>query len=119
MLQSVYDNGGFWISRYEIGTDNAAEAVAANTATVTKAESKQGLYPIVNKSQSQAQQIVKTIDNDASLMFGIQWDLTLKFLETKGMQPADLTTNSASWGNYTDAVFAPDRGKYNLAFGTC
>ena len=118
MLQSVYDNGGFWISRYEIGTDNAAEAVAANTATVTKAESKQGLYPIVNKSQSQAQQIVKTIDNDASLMFGIQWDLTLKFLETKGMQLADLTTNSASWGNYTDAVFTPDRGKYNLAFGT-
>ena len=119
MLQSVYDNGGFWISRYEIGTDNAAEAVAANTATVTKAESKQGLYPIVNKSQSQAQQIVKTIDNDASLMFGIQWDLTLKFLETKGqLSAADLTTNSASWGNYTDAVFTPDRGKYNLAFGT-
>ncbi len=27
MLKSVYNNGGFWISRYEIGTDNAAEAV--------------------------------------------------------------------------------------------
>ena len=118
MVRSIYDNGGFWISRYEIGTDNAAEAVAANTATVTKAESKPNLYPIVNKTQPQAQQIVKTIDNDASLMFGVQWDLVLKFLETKGMQPTDLTTNSASWGNYRDAIFTPERGKYNTLFGT-
>ena len=118
MVRSIYDNGGFWISRYEIGTDNAAEAVAANTATVTKAESKPNLYPIVNKTQSQAQQIVKTIDSDASLMFGVQWDLVLKFLETKGMQPTDLTTNSASWGNYRDATFTPERGKYNKIFGT-
>ena len=118
MIRSIYDNGGFWISRYEIGTDNAEEAVAENTATVTKAESKQGLYPIVNKTQPQAQQIVKTIDSDASLMFGVQWDLVLKFLETKGTEPTNLTTNSASWGNYRDATFTPERGKYNTLFGT-
>ena len=118
MVRSIYDNGGFWISRYEIGTDNAAEAVAANTATVTKAESKPNLYPIVNKTQPQAQQIVKTIDNDASLMFGVQWDLVLKFLETKGTELTNLTTNSSSWGNYRDATFTPERGKYNTLFGT-
>ena len=28
MLKSVYDNGGFWISRYEIGTTNASQSVA-------------------------------------------------------------------------------------------
>ena len=36
----------------------------------------------------------------SSLMFGIQWDLILKYLETKGASQADLKTNSTNWGNY-------------------
>ena len=37
-----------------------------------------------------------------SLLFGVQWDLTLKYLETKGTSQADLKTNSTSWGNYSN-----------------
>ena len=36
----------------------------------------------------------------SSLMFGVQWDLVLKYLETKGTAQADLKTNSTNWGNY-------------------
>ena len=33
-------------------------------------------------------------------MFGVQWNLVLKYLETKGTAQADLKTDSTSWGNY-------------------
>ena len=39
-------------------------------------------------------------DRTTSLMFGVQWDLVMKYLETKGTAQADLKTNSTSWGNY-------------------
>ena len=38
-------------------------------------------------------------------MFGVQWDLVLKYLETKGTAQADLKTNSTSWGNYYDKLY--------------
>ena len=44
-------------------------------------------------------------DRTTSLMFGVQWDLTLKYLETKGTSQADLKTNSTSWGNYSDNLW--------------
>ena len=38
-------------------------------------------------------------------MFGVQWDLVLKYLETKGTAQADLKTNSTSWGNYSNNLW--------------
>ena len=38
-------------------------------------------------------------------MFGVQWDLVLKYLETKGTAQADLKTNSTNWGNYNNNVW--------------
>ena len=53
-------------------------------------------------------------------MFGVQWDLVLKYLETKGATQADLKTDSTSWGNYYNASFTINRGKYakNGAFSS-
>ena len=114
MLKSVYDNGGFWISRYEIGTTNASQSVAKNTTNVTTPVSQQNAYPIVNKTQPQSQQIVRKMNSQANLLFGVQWDLTLKFLEVnrrfRGI--ATLTNDSTSWGNYWNASFTINRGKY-------
>ena len=39
-------------------------------------------------------------NHTSSLMFGVQWDLVLKYLETKGASQAELKKNSTSWGNY-------------------
>ena len=41
----------------------------------------------------------------SSLMFGVQWDLVLKYLETKGTAQADLKTDSTSWGNYSNNLW--------------
>lgn len=38
-------------------------------------------------------------------MFGVQWDLVLKYLETKGTAQADLTTNSTNFGNYHNKLY--------------
>ena len=113
MLKSVYDNGGFWISRYEIGTTNASQAVSTNTTSVTTPVSQQNAYPIVNKTQPQSQQIVRKMNSKANLLFGVQWDLTLRFLQEKGgLSVSQLTSDSTSWGNYWNASFTINRGKY-------
>ena len=41
----------------------------------------------------------------SSLMFGVQWDLVLKYLEMKGTAQADLKTNSTNWGNYNNNLW--------------
>ena len=114
MLKSVYDNGGFWVSRYEIGTTSAAEAIAQNTTNITSPVSQQSVYPIVNKTQQESQQIVRKMNSSANLLFGIQWDLILKFFQEKaGLSLDDLTYDSTSWGNYDDHSFIVMRGEYN------
>ena len=119
MLKSVYNNGGFWIGRYESGT---------GTARGNKTDSIEGLiplskvnsYPINYVTCSQAQTIASSVLNkgsyNSSLMFGIQWDCVLKYLNKRGsVSVADLTSNSSSWGNYYNQQFEINRGKYSQA----
>ena len=42
----------------------------------------------------------------SSLMFGVQWDLVMKFLETKQVaMQSELRTNSTEWGNYNNNTY--------------
>ena len=90
MLKSVYQNGGFYIGKYETGREEIPVI-------------KQNAYPYNNVTCSQAQTLASKMESGkytSSLMFGVQWDLVLKYLETKGTAQADLKTNSTNWGNY-------------------
>ena len=106
MLKSVYQNGGFYIGKYETGTEKARTSGSSSTAPTDTPVIKQNVYPYNNVTCSQAQTLATTKmesgDRTTSLMFGVQWDLTLKYLETKGVSQADLKTNSTSWGNYSN-----------------
>ena len=123
MLKSVYDNGGFWIGRYEAGD---VTATASNT-TITSA--KDDTYIATNPAVIKADQIpynyitnkqaqtlstsLATGGKTSSLMFGIQWDLTCKFLEEKtSLTTTDITSISTSWGNYYDSTINLSKGKY-------
>ena len=126
MLKSVYENGGFWIGRYEAGiTENRT---ADRDATVTPL-SKQGtvenpVYPYTYVTCSQAQALASQLSTEksytSSLMFGVQWDLVLKHIEVKEVANGTalatiqraLRTDSKDWGNYRDASFEINRGKY-------
>lgn len=122
MLSSVYTNKGFWISRYEIGDSTATlknETRTANSGVNGEAVSKPNQIPYNYITCSQAQNLAKGISADSnktsSLLFGIQWDLTCKFLEQNSdLTKADIKTDSTNWGNYSNSSLTLFRGKYNI-----
>ena len=103
MLKSVYQNGGFYIGKYETGTETARTYGSSSTAPGKTPVIKPNAYPYNYVTCSQAQTLASNMesgDRTTSLLFGVQWDLTLKYLETKGTSQEDLKTDSTSWGNY-------------------
>ena len=104
MLKSVYKNGGFYIGKYETGIENELRINGdANTAPTEIPVIKQNAYPYNYVTCSQAQTLASKMESGnyiSSLMFGVQWDLVLKYLETKGTAQADLKKDSTNWGNY-------------------
>ena len=124
MLKSVYENGGFYVGRYEagIGTNRTSIESQVNgkypvptTAPVSKADA----YPYTYVTRTQAQNLASNVNSGtktSSLMFGVQWDLVLVFMSkdtAKITSTDDLTTNSTAIGNYRDSVFQLSQtGKY-------
>ena len=122
MLKSVYENGGFWIGRYEAGIakNRTSKEIDLATAPAPLSTSKTGTeenpiypYPYTYVTCSQAQALASKLSTGksytSSLMFGVQWDLILKHIETK-IGSSNLTTSngkniltqdSSSWGNYS------------------
>ena len=126
MLKSVYENGGFWIGRYEAGI--TTNRTSKNEEITAEPLSKQGttenaVYPYTYVTCSQAQTIASKLSTEkytSSLMFGVQWDLVLKHIEVKEVAngtalatiQSALRTDSKDWGNYCNATFTINRGKY-------
>lgn len=122
MLKSIYENGGFYIGRYEAGT-NTPRYLGSDE--IVSAKLQRDLYPYNFVTCKQAQEIASDMATGgkmSSLMFGIQWDLVLKYIEEKGSTLAEtkeerqtkLKATSSDWGNYEDISFIIDRGKYTL-----
>ena len=108
MLKSVYQNGGFYIGKYETGTETARTSGDSSIAPTETPVIKPNVYPYNYVTCSQAQTLASNMehgDRTTSLLFGVQWDLTLKYLEIKGTSQADLKTDSTNWGNYSNSVW--------------
>ena len=120
MLKSVYQNGGFFIGKYETGIEN--EPKTSGSSSITPIETpviKQNAYPYNYVTCSQAQKLANGMesgDKTSSLLFGIQWDLVLKYLETKGTSKENLKTDSTMWGNYKTNMWSVtnEKSKYAL-----
>ena len=120
MLSSVYTNGGFWISKYEIGTDTA-RTNASDISAIPMSQQDKYVYNYVTQKQAQniASRMKPTNNQTASLVFGIQWDLTLKHIETKGNKTQnELKIDSTEWGNYKNSTFKITKGKYSSDNGS-
>ena len=131
MLSSVYINGGFWIGRYEAGDSEATESnttiTSSNTSHTVVSKANQIPYNYVTCSEAQAlASSVNSGNYTSSLMFGIQWDLVMKYLEEKetsyedlaGANPTTSGIGSASWGNYLDTptfTITNTQARYNTA----
>ena len=116
MLKSVYENGGFYVGRYEAGIiENRTSESATNSdgkytiegmpVPVTKADA----YPYTYVTRTQAQNLASNVNSGtktSSLMFGVQWDLVLAFMHNKGnIADSTLTSNSTTIGNYCNSTF--------------
>ena len=120
MLKSVYENGGFYVGRYEAGiAENRTSKSATNSdgkytiegmpTPVTKADA----YPYTYVTRTQAQNLASNVNSGtktSSLMFGVQWDLVLAFMSKYTVK---ITSNSTTIGNYRDSEFQiSETGKY-------
>ena len=120
MLKSVYENGGFYVGRYEAGiAENRTSKSSTNSdgkytiegmpAPVTKADA----YPYTYVTRTQAQNLASKVNagtKTISLMFGVQWDLVLAFMSkdtTKVNQEnlKELISDSTTIGNYYNSTF--------------
>ena len=105
----MYQNGGFWIGRYEAGIEankTSHNEIADDLVPTSKANQYPLTYVYCSEAQTLASRVLPSGGTyTSSLMFGVQWDLVLKYLETKGATQADLKSDSTSWGNYSNASF--------------
>ena len=124
MLSSVYNNMGFWISRYEIGdetaTNNNYSARTDTSGTKGKTVSKRSMIPYnwvtCEEAQNLASKMSPNSNQTSSLLFGIQWDSTCKFLEENSeLTYANIATDSTNWGNYSNSSIKLTKGKYNTS----
>ena len=123
MLKSVYENGGFYVGRYEAGIDTTTgtnrtsntdknsdgKYTMPSTVPVTKADA----YPYTYVTRTQAQNLASKVNagtKTISLMFGVQWDLVLAFMsrDTAKINQntlSELTSNSTTIGNYNNNLW--------------
>ena len=126
MLKSVYTNGGFWIGRYEAGyeiDESKGETVryygtdyGTEYPITQKVVIKKNAYPYNWVRRNQARTLAEGMNYTgvtSSLIYGVQWDLVLKFIETKNPnQKENLTSDSTKIGNYYNSDFILNRGKF-------
>ena len=125
MLKSVYQNGGFYIGRYEAGIATVRKNHTSVAGLVP--QSQANLYPFNYVTCSEAQALANRVpsgEKTSSLMFGIQWNLVQKFIESKAVAQGTnistiqslLKTNSTSWGNYESTKYEITDG--NVKYST-
>ena len=114
MLSSIYKYKGFFVSRYEI----ASNSYVNKNDTTRIPMSKKNLYPYNYVTCAQAQEIsgrMNLKDRTSNILFGIQWNLILKFIEEKGaLSKNNLISDSTNWGNYNNSNYTLSHGMYNI-----
>ena len=128
MLKSVYENGGFYVGRYEAGIkENRTGEPGTNSDGKYTIEgmpaplSKADAYPYTWVTRTQAQNLAQNVNSGtkaSSLMFGVQWDLVLAFMskdKAKITSTEILTKDSTTIGNYMNSAFQLSQtGKYAI-----
>ena len=115
MLKSVFENGGFWIGRYEAGADTYVKSKYDKTSRTVKIQKDKFTYNYVTIAEAQnlATELTTDSSKTSSLMFGIQWRLICKYIEEKKVTTEDgqlidydmIKEDSLSIGNYSNSNF--------------
>ena len=104
MLKSVYQNGGFYVGRYETGIATTASGSTTQTPVI-----KANALPYRNVTRTGAKWLAGNMahgDKTTSLMFGVQWDLMLAYMHHAGrIDESVLTSDSKTIGNYKNNLW--------------
>ncbi len=107
LINSVKTNKGFYIGRYEAGSNTVR--TSATKDTLTEVLIKKGLYPYNYVNYKDAVSKIEemytdkeTYGVDAIMPYGAMWDETLNFVK----DDAHDVTNSTKWGNYSNSIFS-------------
>ena len=116
--QSVNDNGGFYIARYEASyqKEKAASKVSTSTRTSSSTTLTNGmLWNVISQTDvlAKANEMYTSKDFTSSLPTGAAWDRTLGWLVETGAVTQDEKLDSTSWGNYSDDTFSNTTGLIN------
>ncbi len=93
MIDSVKKHGGFYIGRYEAG-----QSEKKGQSRMSRRNSKVAIKMTKDTAQSQCQSYQAKGTITSSLMYGIQWDAVLRFIQKYA--PTYSLTDSTAWGNY-------------------
>ena len=130
--ESVNNNGGFYIGRYEAGAstartsgninDTANTIIATNGTPVVKAN--QIVYLRITRAQAKdlAESIYNTESFICTLPTGAAWDRTVGFLTETGSNNKTLeevSKNSRTWGNnyFSEFLITNTNAKYSTNYG--
>ena len=110
MLESVKTYGGFYIGRYETGNTQKNNLRVVKGFTGTTKSSVGAANNRINwitwyDAYKRSKQMGGTSPVHTNLIWGIQWDETLKWLMDSGEKTYAEVEDSASWGNYKDVSF--------------
>ncbi len=99
IVESVEKYGGFYIGRYETGN------LSQEIPSIVK-----GNIDIGGKTWYTLYEKCKKIDEEnknvrTSMIYGSQWDATLKYLIESESKTYEEITDSRSWGNYNNSTF--------------
>ena len=109
--ESVNDNGGFYIARYETSYQDgkASSKVSTSTRESSSTSLEDGMlwnYISQTDALAKANAMYTSEEFTSSLPTGAAWDRTLSWLEeTKQVSILELVGDSKTWGNYSDDTF--------------
>ena len=96
---SVNENGGFYIGRYETSENNGVTEIKANKSPRNRILQTDAL--------EKAKGMYGSSEFTSSLLTGSAWDRTLGWLEETGtVSSSEIVGDSKNWGNYGDDTFS-------------
>ena len=103
---SVNENGGFYIGRYEASENNGVTEIKANKTTRNNISQTDAL--------AKANSMYTSVEFTSSLLTGSAWDRTLGWLEETGaVSSIEIVGDSKTCGNYSDDEFENSEGLQN------
>ena len=117
--ESVNENGGFYIARYEASYQdgNVVSKVSTSTRTSSSTTLTNGMlwnYISQTDALSKSNAMYTSSEFTSSLLTGAAWDRTLGWLEETGaVSFIEIVGDSKTWGNYSDDEFSNTTGLIN------